>query len=49
MAAASPFTLNGAFAAAPQEPDWSDLDPEGRAFAYRMLYLDAGWLADLQA
>ncbi len=20
--------------AAPQEPDWSDLDPEGRAFAY---------------
>lgn len=22
-------------AAAPQEPDWSDLDPEGRAFAYR--------------
>jgi HemY protein len=21
--------------AAPQEPDWSDLDPEGRAFAYR--------------
>jgi HemY protein len=21
-------------AAAPQEPDWSDLDPEGRAFAY---------------
>lgn len=22
-------------AAAPQEPDWSDLDPDGRAFAYR--------------
>lgn len=22
-------------AAAPQEPDWSDLDPEGRAFAYQ--------------
>jgi HemY protein len=22
-------------AVAPQEPDWSDLDPEGRAFAYR--------------
>jgi len=22
-------------ATAPQEPDWSDLDPEGRAFAYR--------------
>jgi HemY protein len=20
---------------APQEPDWSDLDPEGRAFAYQ--------------
>jgi HemY protein len=26
------WTLRGA--AAPQEPDWSDLDPEGRAFAY---------------
>ncbi len=24
----------GRAAAAPQEPDWSDLDPEGRAFAY---------------
>lgn len=44
------WTLRGA--AAPQEPDWSDLDPEGRAFAYTaadwsriaMAYAEAGLL-----
>ena len=29
-------------AGAPQEPDWSDLDPEGRAFAYQASDW-AGW------